>query len=355
MKTILVILIFVLASTVPVLLSAQSSLILPRSVRAMGMGETGVADASDPANMFYNPALAAWTDGVHLSALYTRPYETVSPDIWNFGMLFSAGRRWDAGEIGMFSIGGGLTVNSVDFGESRIYDSSGHEIAADNSHERSLGLISGMSVGGDLNNVGIGLAVKPWMADYGFGLEVSETYFDAGIRLQCGVGEPGQMQMTAAFAFSALNIGNAENTLTSFDWTGSQRYIVTVPRYNRMGLSVRVEGPSSKSIAHRYGRPVPAMAMIFNLDLEDNLNNDIPDLYTVGAEFALHGVLFARIGQAQFLDRTCMTAGIGVGTVGEHFSGRVDLARLPFWGEPRAAFDSVKTENKLGISIAYRY
>jgi len=354
-KTILIILFFVLPSTVPVVASAQNSLILPRSVRAMGMGETGVADASDPANMFYNPALAAWTKGACLSALYTRPFESVSPEVLNYGLMFGAGRRWDAGVMGTLSFGCGLSANRVDYGEIRLYDSSGRKLATDFSFEHTWGLTLGMMVGDDLNNVGLGLAVKPWMADYGFGLEVSETYFDAGIRLQCGVGDPGQMKMTAAFALSSLNIGKSEVALTSFDWTGSQRYFLKVPTYGRMGLSLRVEGPPSKSIAHRYGRPVPSMAMIFNLDSEKNPNSDIPDLYTVGAEFALHGVLFARIGQSQFVNCTCMTAGIGVGIIGDKFSGRVDLARLPFWGEPERAFDSVKTENKVGISIAYRY
>lgn len=51
--------------------AAAPVMAISTSIRSYGMGQTGVADDSDPANAFYNPALLASLNGAVLTVGYS--------------------------------------------------------------------------------------------------------------------------------------------------------------------------------------------------------------------------------------------------------------------------------------------
>ncbi len=83
---------------------ASAVLTLSPSTRAYGMGLSGVADASDPSNTFYNPANIFFISGAYLTGSYAKLVPDLADDVYTGSLGVAGGTRFRLGESSEFGL-----------------------------------------------------------------------------------------------------------------------------------------------------------------------------------------------------------------------------------------------------------
>ena len=126
------------------------------------MGETGVADNSDPANLYFNPANVVGTACVYAQGSRW-DINTFPEDIWTGGG--SAGVRFDSGDD--MTLGADLAYGRLDYGESIATTPSGMPLGEVHSFEDYLALTLGAGIRFGDWELRLGGAGKRFDAHYG--------------------------------------------------------------------------------------------------------------------------------------------------------------------------------------------
>lgn len=307
----------------------------PVGVRNMGMGGTGVADMSQPANGYFNPASLAWTDATYVSY----GHEDLMFDIEMNDARLVSGYRWgDDASKNAWRLGGALGYTAMNMdpvvvrtiflpegtGESYEPDDYYVTTALAGAWERSGASIA---AGVAAKYVRIEFASDEgtaWAFDYGF---VAAKSFIAG----------GSMLRPRA-GFSMTNIGEELEYADRFSDIAGE---------TRMGLGFDFASPPKRT----WGRDVAAVSGAFDAD---HVDRDLGDSYwAFGWEVAALQFIQMRAGYQWFdVDNdNVVTLGAGIGWdfgrviiradythVSEPSSFRVDLDRDLFGATVGARF-----------------
>ncbi|MDH3217642.1 MAG: hypothetical protein OEN01_15440 [Candidatus Krumholzibacteria bacterium] len=144
--------------------TAPLSVLVNPSVRSIGMGETGGADASDPTNGYLNPAVLPNGTSVYLSGFHQQVLNNLSNDIRLKG--FYAGGSYEFGlgsGIGL-GIAGQVRYVLTDYGESVVTNALSQTTGTINPKDSYVGLTLAAGVrfsdavsiglGGDIQGLG---------------------------------------------------------------------------------------------------------------------------------------------------------------------------------------------------------
>jgi len=320
---------------------ARSQIVLlhPLSARSAGMGETGAADNSDAANIFFNPANVVGPAHVYVqgSRWGIVPFD----DVW-FG-AGSAGISYHrvAGSQPMV-LSADFTYGRLDYGESIATDPAGNPLGTFHAFEDYFGLTLGAGFAvGDRWDLRLGGAVKRWRAHLGpaeFTMSGADDQFDAfafdvgtTAALRTSVSE---WSIVPAFAVACVNAGP---DIEFSDVSSSD----PLPTRFHFGTSVRVESPTTRILS----ADVPVIAVVYNVDGTERLH-DGPFSWGIGGELAVAQMLFVRAGSFDYDDDKSQVDdgsgwGIGLG--------------IPA-GSLRARFDYTKTsasyeKDKFGVAL----
>ena len=324
-------------SASPVFSQGAFPLQYPISARSAGMGETGAADNTDPANIFFNPANVVGPQCIYVNGSRWGLVPQLADDVW-MGRV-GAGVRWGGDET--LGLGADITYGRLDYGESIITDPFGNPLAEVDSHEDYIALTvgAGLKLGTDWE-LRIGAGAKRYAADLApaeVTEDLADTEFDAfAFDVGATLARPydlGQWAIIPAIAVACVNFGGDIETDFGDD---------PLPTRLHFGTSARVESPT----AHLLGADVPVLALVYNVEAVERMHDSYFS-WGIGGELALAQMVFVRAGTSDIEDeeeyQQLSSSGWGLG-VG-----------LPI-GPVRTRFDYTKTsssydEKKLGVSI----
>jgi hypothetical protein len=316
---------------------AQGAIVLqyPISARSAGMGETGVADNSDPANLFFNPANVVGPACVYAQGSRW-DLNTFADDIWTGGG--SAGVRLDSGD--RMTLGADLAYGRLDYGETIVTSPSGIPLGEYHSFEDYVALTLGAGIRFDDWELRLGGAGKRYDAHYGpaevsmqtEAFEFDAFAFDIGATLvrPCPVGE---WAVTPALAVALVNFGSDIETPVGDD---------PLPTRFHFGTSVAIASPTVRILS----ADVPVIAAVYNVEAIERFHDSYFS-WAIGGELVVAQMLFLRAGTTDLDDenRSDYDSRSGWG-VGVGFPA----------GAMRARFDYTKTsadyqDKKLGIAV----
>jgi hypothetical protein len=320
---------------------AWSQIVLeyPLSARAAGMGETGAADNSDPANLYFNPANVVGRARIYVQG--SRWGNEYTDDLWLGGASAGISYHRAAGSR-LAILSADFAYGRLDYGESLLTDPSGTPLGTFHSFEDyyALTLGAGFAVG-DRWDLRLGGAVKRWAFDLApaefttsdAGPQPDAFAFDVGTTavLRTRVSE---WSVVPALAVALVNAGP--------DIEVPDRDIsYPLPTRFHFGTSVRVESPTARILS----ADVPVIAVVYNVDGTERMN-DGPFSWAIGGELAVAQMLFVRAGSFDYDDDESQADnasgwGIGLG--------------IPA-GSLRARFDYTKTsasyeKDKFGVAL----
>lgn len=308
------------------------------ATRAKGMGETGAADAADPSNAFYNPAVISATSGVFLSGAYGTLWPGLSPGIYIFHVSTGAGVSFVAGNSTELKLGGGIGFSRLDFGE--FEPSPGNLTVLCRPGPESETAI-GFTMGGEAVfektlHAAMGFALKPvWLqlkandwiqqpAAKGNGIA-----YDLGFLLAVDILKGPDLRLSTSVGFSMLNLGS-EIELSNVTRSDPAQ----LPKEYRIGLGLRLEGPRAVFL----GRESPVAALSANCDMSDRDGSEMvhanSDYWGAGMEAAVLDMLFIRFGcfneryYYERFDAADYTFGIGIGLTAKAYRVRLDYATV---------------------------
>lgn len=285
----------------------------PTGTRTAGMGETGVADNTDPANIWFNPANVVAPARVYLRGSY-----------WDWSgdwahRTGSVGGSW-SGSQGSRPLAFGVDFSAGKFGAQEIIavflpGGTGETDPAEYfwSFTGGAGVVLD-----DRWDVRVGAAARRyWRENFdGFG-------FDAGTTVAYrAVASEWQVRPAAAIAF--VNLGSESVERDTF--------ILKLPARFNYGFSVRIESPPVRV----FDASVPLLAMTCNLDGVDRFYGR-ESSWSFGSEFALADILFLRAGTIhdetlhdwQSAGSPFSSLGVGLAVPIQSFRLRFDYARMP--------------------------
>lgn len=286
-------------------------------VRATAMGETGVADNTDPGGLFFNPANVVAPPRVYLRGSYWKWYDEPAEKAGGVGGSWAG--SWGSRPL---ALGVDFTTTTLDWGVDTvrtIYFPQGILTEIPDRTFWSLTAGAGILLD-DRWDLRLGAAVRRYAESdggrEGFG-------FDAGTTLAYRAVTSG-WRVTPAAAMAFTNLGPPVEE-TDF-------YIVELPTRFNYGFSVRIESPSVRL----HGASLPLLAVTCNLDGVDRFYG-APSSWGFGSEFSLAEVLFFRVGavhdeklhDGQAAASTASSLGVGLGLPVHSFRLRLDYAKLP--------------------------
>lgn len=295
----------------------------PIHPRLAGMGETGVADNSDPSTVFYNPANAVGSPRAYFVASRQR-----WPDDWfGFDDLWmgrsNAGLSWQGDGASPLTWGADFTLAKLDYGENVATLPDGTPVGTFDVFEKvaSLALAVGIP-SGERWEFRVGVAAKRWWAEYPSGsftqdvviYEPSAYAFDGGLTCVMRTTVDG-WSVNPALALALIDAG------PDFEVVEGEKD--PLPRRFNFGASVRVESP-----AHRlWNADVPLIAVIANVDGMEPRYGDFE--WGLGTELAVAQILYLRSGshmihQDSGEDDTYSEWGIGLGIPVSSLRARFD-------------------------------
>jgi len=307
----------------------------PISARAAAMGETGAADNSDPANVFFNPANVVGSTHVY-----------VQGSRWGFeSVFFDASDMWTGGgSVGIsYARAGGsqpvtlsadLAYGRFDYGESTFWDPTGIPLGTYHSFEDYYALTLGAGFAFDNQwDLRLGGAVKRWAADLapaefttsGVDAQFDAFAYDLGVTVarRAVVSDWG---IVPAFAAAFVNAGpDIEVPDGSSD---------PLPTRFHFGTSVRVESPTARV----FSADVPVIVVVYNVDGIERLH-DGRFSWGIGGELAVAQMLFVRAGSFDFADNDRYLIdsgsgwGIGLGIPVSSFRARFDYTKTSLFYE----------------------
>jgi hypothetical protein len=321
---------------------SQGAIVLqyPISARSASMGETGVADNSDPANLYYNPANAVGTASVYAQASHW-DLPLFSDDIWIGGG--SAGVRLESGD--RMRLAADLAYGRLDYGESIATDPAGNPLGEVHTFEEYVTLTLG--VGWEFSDeweLRLGTAGKRYDGHYPSALFTQPILDDGGFdAFAFDLGTTlarrfvvGEWSVTPALAVAFVNFGGEIDTPYGND---------PLPTRFHFGSSVRVESSTTRILS----ADVPVIAIVYNVEAVDRYHGNHGDIFSwgIGGELSVAEVLFVRAGTSDIDDDA-------TDNIDEKSGWGVGLG-LPV-GPMRTRFDYTKTsayyeDKKLGIAI----
>lgn len=327
-----VVLMLLLAAAVlahPVHVHAQSqvpnTLLLddPSGIRTMSMGESGVADNGDAANVWLNPANVVARPRVYLRGA---TFEWAGDIVQHTG---SAGGGWRSDICSRtFVFGADFTAGIFDADDvvRTVYLPGGTGDELPNWYYGSLALGAG-TVFDERWDVRFGTALKRLWEEDTAQDPISGIGFDFGATVAYAA-PASDWRITPAAAIAFANLGGplAE--------TGT--YVTELPARFNYGFSVRVESPPVKVA----GEQVPLFVITGNLDGVDRFYGPYSS-WSFGSEIALAQILFLRAGGIQNDDVRFgggvsyrSSLGVGLGVPFSHGILRFDYAKIPVLWEP---------------------
>jgi hypothetical protein len=319
--------------------TAAYVLTYPISARAAAMGETGVADNSDPANIFLNPANVVGFANVYLQGSRWDIEPFLADDLWTGGG--SAGISYERA-VGAqpLTLSADFSYGRFDYGESVATDPTGVPLGTFHSKEEYYALTIGAGfVFSDRWNLRLGGAIKRWDGDFApaeISTSVEPAEFEAfaydigaTLALQTSVTE---WSITPALAVAFVDAGpDVEIPESSDD---------PLPTRFQFGASVRVESPTTRILS----AAVPVIAVVYNVDATERFHGN-PFSWGIGGELALAQILFVRAGSADFDDEEGEPSddgsgwGVGLGIPVGSFRARFDFTKTTaFYEEDKYGF-----------------
>ena len=320
--------------------TAAPVLQFPISARSAAMGETGAADNSDPANLYFNPANVVGKPRIYAqgSRWDYAPIFGDEIDIW-IGSA-SAGICYPRDESSrVTSLCVDLAYGRLDYGKAIATDPSGMPLGEFDAYEDYvvLTLGAGIRVATDWE-LRAGVAAKRIHLNYGLSAppdegDISGFAFDTGVTLARDAAFAG-WNATPAIAVALVNAGpDLEFPDGNHD---------PLPMRFHFGGSIRVESPTTRILS----ADVPVIAMVTNVDAVERFHDE-EFSWGIGSELAVAQIVFVRVGVSDYKDEfefdSDQLSGWGVG---------VGLPAGPF----RARFDFTETsveytDDKYGLSI----
>jgi hypothetical protein len=304
------------------------------------MGETGVADNSDPANIYFNPANVIGPARVYAQGSHWKLEPILADDLWTGGG--SAGVSLERDESRVSTLAADLSYGRFDYGTSIATDPAGNPLGEYHSYEQFFSLALGGCVAlSDSWDLRIGAAGKRWTANYGpaqFGggppYEFDAFAFDVGATLALRTTLEAWSVMPAA----AVAIVNAGPDYDTPDF-GSD----PLPTRFHFGASVRVDSPTRRIL----GADVPVVAMVYNTEAVERFHDE-DFSWGIGAELAVMQILFVRAGVSDYKEEDEFDQPVTVSGWG--FGLGVPAGRI------RARFDYTKTntdfdDDKFGFAV----
>ncbi|HEU4364427.1 MAG TPA: hypothetical protein VFT13_03075 [Candidatus Krumholzibacteria bacterium] len=287
----------------------------PTGTRAVGMGETGVADNTDPANIWFNPANVVAPARVYLRGSY---WDWSPSDVTH--STGSAGGSW-RGTAGSRPVAFGVDFSTGKFGtHTEIITIFLPEGAGETDPAEYFWALTGGAgvILDDRWDVRVGAAARRYWREGldGFG-------FDAGTTVAYrAVASEWQVRPAAAVAF--VNLGSELQETDTF--------IQKLPARFNYGLSLRIESHAVRVMK----ASVPLLAMTCSVDGVDRFYG-WESSWSLGSEFALADILFLRAGTTH--DETLRnwrsagspfsSLGVGLAVPIQSFRLRFDYARMP--------------------------
>lgn len=296
---------------------------LSNSARGTAMGWSGVADRSDPGNVFFNPANVTAVDGVFATGSYEKLVPALADDVW-VGHLSLGGGHAIGGERPM-RLGFGLRWSRLSYGESIATDPEGTPLGTYESREDVVGLTAGIAstvgkrvewaFGAALNRLSLDYAPAEVVVGHPKPAEASVAMFDLGAVVSTVV-DASDWRVRPALGLAAVNIGSD----IEFDDRDQDD---PLPMWFNFGVSVRVDAPN----VTLGSTETPAATATINVDGNHGLNNQ-PLHGAFGFELALMQIISVRWGR-RIDDRYYsgeQTWGIALGVPAGSFRARLEYA-----------------------------
>jgi hypothetical protein len=295
-------LILTAAVVVPGTIRAQTGaqvLDYPLTTRSQGMGMSGTADRGDPGNVYFNPATAAYADGVWITGAREQIAPTVSNDIW-FGSL-NLGGGYTLGGADGIRLAFDLGLTRFTYGEVTATTPEGLPLGTFDANQDVVALTG--AAAGEMGPAqwAFGVALKRLAIAY-TPEEATNWIFDIGAIVGTDM-DASDWSVHPAVGAAVVNMGSD----IEYDDIDEKD---PLPTWFNYGVSVRVDAPEVQLGSNS----VPALSATINLDGKHGLNEQRPR-FAFGYELTLIDVLFARYGR-QTDDRyhaAGETWGIGLG------------------------------------------
>jgi hypothetical protein len=306
----------------------------PVRARVTAMGDNGVADNSDPGNVYFNPANVVGPARVYVQGSgWDLELYDLADDLWVCGG--SAGVSFEQGTRPL-TLAIDISYAKFSYGESIATGPAGNMLGVYASFEQYVSVAAGVGLplddGVDLR---VGVAAKRWWADYApaeFTQDPAPSdsdafAFDAGAT----VALPRTLSdwaVTPAMAVAFVNMGPG----IDFGEDGED----PLPLRLHFGASVRIESTTTRVA----GADVPVAAFVCNVD-GTYRHHDEPFSWGIGTELAVAQVLFLCTGFASYpdddspedeslLERVDSSGwGVGLGIPAGSFRLRADYAHEP--------------------------
>jgi len=306
-------------------------LVMSPSARSYGMGETGVADESDPGNALYNPALLSGLEGAYLEGGYSNLIPMLADDVYivTIGTYFGyQGSSTDKS----ITIAGGVNYAELSYGWWEETTASGETIRRYTSYERYLRFLVAWGMSPSENfHIGTGAAIKRWKWSIGTPwapdnpCEPGAWAGDVGLwaKVDRSVGTNSRLSLSGGL--SCLNFGD------DVEMCGAPK--VPLPTCVRAGVGFRIETPPYRSVWSVVGFRPPLVSISSYLDLIDETyrNSDKELILKWGSEISLVETFHMRVGYVNDKPGRIrdFTWGLGLSL---HLGGllaRFDFARRP--------------------------
>lgn len=306
---------------------AQISLLFPTGIRSYGLGETGVADAADPTNAFFNPAILFTLRRAHVTWGHTDFPSSASMN----ALAVSGGYELGSSTSTSFSFGADLRytkLDTKDFGID-VFD-----------RYWGVSLAAGLNVD-DRFQVGLGGSIKPVKAQF-VGIpfagspivaDATTTTYDVGFFVSSRTRQ-GRTTSVFSLGASALNIGD------------------DTPEEARIGIGLKTIGEPHPGLSRALGTPVPAFSIAFNAEIEFPKGSAI-EIFRGGLEVGVMSLVFLRAGVMDLLTPSGfgnspaeITLGVGLNLPYERFEARLDYARF------KPGFFAT---HRVGVTVAFLY
>ena len=307
-------------------------------VRSEGMGQTGTADASDPQNLYFNPASVAALEGVYGAGSYMLVNPRLSNDIW-FGHG-SLGGGYTFGTGRPIRVAADVTMARLSYGTLSVTNPQGWSLGQYDAKEQYIAFTVGASTAiEDRFRVALALGAKRWTGDYAaeaFFVDPDSGRFSANM-LDVGaivstVMDAGDWRVQPSVGLACVNLGSdIETPATQND---------PLPSKFNYGVSMRVLGPE----VALGSATVPTVLATLNIDGVHGLNGQDP-MWRFGSEVAFVDAVFLRWGR-RVDDRyrwQTSTWGIALGVPAGKIRARLEYAN----------FD--ETRDKFGATVVWLF
>jgi hypothetical protein len=301
------------------------------------MGNTGVADMSDPSNGFLTPAAILGAPAIYATTSYGDLYPGGGRE--NPLRTVSGGGVFNAGPV---KLGVEIAWSELDLGEGRIIFLP-WGVSPSSHGDRYTGLRTAIGFGfGDRYELALGTMLKEVEVNYGtdpvYGEVTSSALaVDLGL-IAAAAFDAGDWRIAPALALSAVNMGE---TLT-LEPVGFE---YGLPEQIHYGISVRID---SESIPVG-SASVPLFSAVANVDANAHQYDDKHTI-GIGTEASLLKVVYFRFGSV--IDKQSDTSnsawGAGLGIPAGSF-----YARLDYGSEGLQLYNGRTSLNRYSIYMAW--